>query len=518
MPVIIGTTSMRLFSGDFLADGHFLDPFDGDHRSPSAELYGTTRGVFQIYSRMEGTIQDRFGELLKLKDDIAGIVSSLGSGDIPGYITGLAGTYHHADNFIRGLGEKLAVDAQHVEIVYPNTAFNFIEVAFDAFSQEDEIRDFFTSPSAPVKHMHAPEEFGISMSTPREDNHDVPVEGDTWDNHSKVVYRINLQRLLEEKGDGAYGYLPLTFGFGMTSLINGDMSILHFLNLKITRPPAPIITSVSNTFVSVGESIEISGQNFLGAHVKIGGTNAEIRPGSLNAFGVAVTVPLEVSHESDLPLIVTTPGGMSTYMIQIHRPLANVHCIQNSFKVGDIIDILGVGLEHTATVTFLRQTHFGPFDHVGLPTEYPATWLFVPERASEIADIDLRRLRVSIPAGMSDQVSIRITQQLSGQSVVIGPFAYNPGAPRIESANFVRDPRSLRFNITGKITISGTNLLYSPTIFWGGEEVTEIVSNAPDSLSFVPSDSLRKGRVELRTRFGIALSETITLPTQRPIE
>ncbi|MHB1462159.1 MAG: IPT/TIG domain-containing protein [Armatimonadota bacterium] len=254
-------------------------------------------------------------------------------------------------------------------------------------------------------------------------------------------------------------------------------------NFTLKPIPAPTITSFTPSSGSVGDTVSITGTNFMGtgalsglitvSSVKIGGTEASFNVGSDTSL--MAVVPASVLYPIYW-ISVTTSGGAVYSGITFTVRAVSTPTISSfspaSGKTGDLVTITGTGFTGTTAVKF-----------AGL------TAVFTVVSATSIT--------ANVPSGaVTGPISVTAPGGTGGSA---GSFTVIQ-APTISSFT----PTSGKLGDTAVIT--GTNFGGTPVVQFNGTTVTSYPAISDSSVTVVVPDGASTGKIAVTTLGGTVMS------------
>ncbi len=212
--------------------------------------------------------------------------------------------------------------------------------------------------------------------------------------------------------------------------------------------------------LSGANTITISGSHFTATTTVMFGANPAPTV-TVNSSTTLIVVVPEATTPGTTPVTVTTPGGTTTPVNYIYRPVPVVTSVSPDTGpvAGDnYVTVLGSGFTTTTTVTFngtaaLSVGYYGPTD-----------------------------LSVQVPPGSVAGTVVTVTVTTPGGTSIPVTYAYNP-APTITSVTPDFGP------LTGDDTvrITGSELTATAVVTFGGVRATTITANTTTLTAVVPA-------------------------------
>jgi hypothetical protein len=478
MALIEGVTRFALYRA-----GEYLAPKRNDRVTPYAQLYAS---LPNLYTRMEDDDLARWKALVSFVTDVGEFVIKLYK---PIDLVGVAyNAYNDFKSFYDTFEGQKDGTSSNIHLTYPDRAFDAIKIAFEAWSQRDDIDGFIADPNPATSA-------SIQRSEIRQAKDVVPSSGTKYDNVWYIDYMVSLEGLARELGDGIYSPdgIPFVFSFQVA----GRLSIQHIVTLQIHAPSPPTIARRPQLRGEVGKELTILGDNLEWVK-EVTFKQLPVHFRYQNPRQLFITVPGDRNNrqfEPDTGVldIRIVGGGHASLELTVdypYPPPKDLVFPAASLRCGDILPVEGVDLRYVEKVEFAGGS---------LQQPVATTW---DERgeAVNVSELLTRwRIYVSVPGGVAGAANLKITTR--GGEVTIGPLYILPGAPSIRSARVVEDP--LIHIGTRKILLEGENLNYSPLALFGETKAT-ILSMDPDSLTIYVPNGVSQGRVTVVTPYGTA--------------
>ncbi|QXH44848.1 autotransporter domain-containing protein [Pseudomonas xanthosomatis] len=245
--------------------------------------------------------------------------------------------------------------------------------------------------------------------------------------------------------------------------------------------PAPTLSNVSpnNGSTAGGTSVTLTGTNLTGATaVTIGGT-AATSVTVVNATTITATTPAHAAGAVNV--VVTTPGGTATltnaYTYVTPTPtLSNVSPNNGTTAGGTSVTLTGTNFSGATGVTF-----------GGLS-------------ATGIVVVNATTITATTPANAAGAVNVVVTTP-GGTATLTNGYTYVTPAPTLTGAS----PNSGSTGGSTSVTLTGTNLIGTTGVTFGGSAATGVTINSSTSVTVVtPAHAAGAVDVVLSTPGGTA--------------